>query len=226
VYTDLASLEYRLIAHATADPKLLRIFRNGEDIHDNAFHDVYGEWPPNKTERKKGKTLNFGGVYGCGYNRFLEISGLEDGPIARAIFKKMQNLYPIVASWKKGMVCKLHETGQIRNLFGRVRQFQFPITNDDEREAFNWIIQSSGHDILKIYLMEVADRVAKVCKRSVLVSEVHDSMTFDCPEDEYPIVLSIMEELGGDLNPLILEVFGVNMRVPMFAEMEVLEKWA
>jgi hypothetical protein len=74
--------------------------------------------------------------------------------------------------------------------------------------------------------MEVADRVAKVCKRSVLVSEVHDSMTFDCPEDEYPIVLSIMEELGGDLNPLILEVFGVNMRVPMFAEMEVLEKWA
>lgn len=226
VYTDLASLEYRLIAHATADPKLLRIFINGEDIHENAYHDVYNLWPPDKTERKKGKTLNFGGVYGCGYIRFLEISGLEDTPASRALYNKMQNLYPGVTRWKENMIRQLRKTGKIRNLFGRVREFEFPITNDDEREAFNWIIQSSGHDILKIYLMEVFDIVALNCPQSVLVSEVHDSMTFDCPADEYETVMQIMTDIGGNLNPLIAAMFGVTMRVPMFAEMEVLERWA
>jgi DNA polymerase I len=225
VHTDLSGIEYRLIAHASQDRALCKIFRSGEDIHSYAFRQMFGRDPADKVERKVGKTANFGGVYGCAFNKFSTLTGLT-GDEGKKAFKVVSGMYPGVEEWKSGVIAELRRSGIIRNLFGRVRYFS-SATMDDEREAINWIIQSSGHDILKIYSMEMCDRIKEAgLAQTLLISEVHDSNTFDSPASEYNRVADIIKSLAEDLNPLILAAYGVKMRVPIIAEVEIMEHWA
>jgi DNA polymerase-1 len=226
LHTDLSGIEYRLIAHASQDKELLRIFNSGEDIHDNAYRKIYGEWPPDKARRKLGKTANFLGVYGGGYKKFLFSTGLEDCGESRAAFKVVSGMYPGVEKWKHNIENQLFRRGFICSLFGRIRHFE-SVTQDDIREAINWIIQSSGHDILKIYSMEMCDRLREAgLHRTLLVSEVHDSNTFDSPQDEWENAVKIITPLAKDLNPLILHYLGEKMTLPIVAEVEAMEHWA
>jgi DNA polymerase-1 len=232
---DLAALEYRLIAHASQDPTLCGMFqrkgfsttKDKDDIHIAAAMEVYALSVEDALARRSdGKTVNYLGVYGGGYGKFLEASGLADSPDAEQIFKKIKNLYVEVEEWKRTLIRRLHQTGRVINMFGRVREFEGPISQDIEREAINWAIQSAGHDILIIFILELLDRFeAEGLDKILLVAELHDEPVFDAPADQWERGAKIVEEVGLDLNRLIRESFGVNVSVPIFAECKVLEKW-
>lgn len=226
VHTDLSGIEYRLIGHASADPVLLDVFNSGKDIHDEMYLALFGEYPPNKERRKKAKTANFCGVYGGGYKKFCLSAELPKDAESERLFQVVSGRYPGVAQWKHNTLQNLRRTLTIRNLFGRQRRFDY-VDQDIEREAINWIIQSSGHDILKIYSMEMCDAIARAgLSNTLLVSEVHDSNTFDSPKEEYESAHRIIGNIGSSLNVLIESCFGVVMKVPIFAEVEVLEHWS
>jgi len=221
VYTDLASIEYRLIAHVSRDPKLVKVFRENGDIHAMAFQQVFGRPHENKEERKKGKTINFAGVYGCGIEKFQLLTGTTD----EKLFYKTQNLYPGVNRWKEEVIKQLHYNGRIRSIFGRTWEF-LSAKPADEREAINRIIQSSGHDILDIYIMETMDEIKKAgLTNTLLINETHDSFTLDSPDEEYRIAFQIVEKVAQRLVSLITECFGVQMIVPITAEVKLLEEW-
>jgi DNA polymerase I-like protein with 3'-5' exonuclease and polymerase domains len=111
-------------------------------------------------------------------------------------------------------------------MFGRVREFEGEITPDIEREAINWVIQSAGHDILIIFILELLDRFeAEGLDKTLLAAELHDEPVFDAPADQWERGARIVEEVGLNLNQLILESFGVDISVPIFAECKVLERW-
>jgi len=232
---DLASLEYRLIAHASQDPTLCGMFQRAgfstkkdiNDIHIAAAMAVYTLSVENAFARRSdGKTVNYMGVYGGGYGKFLETSGLLDDENSQRIFKKIKSLYPRVEVWKEGVIRRLHNTKRVKNMFGRVREFEGMIGQDIEREAINWAIQSAGHDILIIFILELLDRFEQAgLDRILLVAELHDEPVFDAPADQWEQGAKIVEEVGLDLHRLILESFGVNLSVPIFAECKVLEKW-
>ena len=197
-----------------------------EEIHAKAYEDVFGYPPPNKEERKRGKVCNFAGVYGAGYTKFLITANLEDNETSKAAFKKVSTLYEGVNQWKKELIRGLKHDGYVRNLFGRTRKFS-NVSMDDEREAINWTIQSSGHDILKIYLMEVVDRFRdEELFKTLLISEVHDSQTYDTTKEEIDDAYKIISELAMNLNPLINQCFGVTMRIPIIAEVEKSTHWS
>jgi DNA polymerase I-like protein with 3'-5' exonuclease and polymerase domains len=226
VHTDLSGIEYRLIAHASEDKVLLDVFNGGKDIHDEMYLALFGEYPPDKKLRKKAKTANFCGVYGGGYKKFLLSTELPDSAESKHLFKLVSGRYPGVAAWKERVIRDLRRTRWIRNLFGRTRKFD-TINMDVEREAINWIIQSSGHDILKIYSMALCDMIQEAgYEKTLLCSEVHDSNTFDSPGDEYARVFDLISSLAKNLNPLILQCFDVKMRVPILADTEIMERWS
>jgi DNA polymerase I-like protein with 3'-5' exonuclease and polymerase domains len=232
---DLASLEYRLIAHASQDPTLCRMFQQAgfstkkdiNDIHIAAAMTVYTILVEDALVRRSdGKTVNYLGVYGGGYGKFLEASGLPDDENSQAIYKKIKNLYPGIDKWKETLIRRLHNTKRVKNMFGRVREFEGTIGQDIEREAINWAIQSAGHDILIIFILELLDRFEQAgLDRILLVAELHDEPVFDAPADQWEQGAKIVEEVGLDLHRLILESFGVNVTVPIFSECKVLEKW-
>jgi DNA polymerase-1 len=176
--------------------------------------------------RSDGKTVNYLGVYGGGYEKFLTASGLPDNKDSEAIFWKIKHLYPGVDEWKDTIIRRLYKTGRVVNMFGRVREFEGKLNQDIEREAINWVIQSAGHDILIIFILELLDRFeAAGLNRILLVAELHDEPVFDAPDDQWEEGAKIVQEVGLDLHRLILESFGVDVSVPIFAECKVLEKW-
>lgn len=227
---DLSSLEYRLIAHIAREHRLISAFKKGEDIHINMFKRLFNRQPKDDAERKAGgKTPNYVSIYGGGADKFISaiqkrIKGLTNQEIKKIFFSKVRGAYPAVDDWKKEVIDDLHNTGKIRNLFGRVRTFENAVSYDEEREAINWIIQSSGHDILEVFLMEVADRLPK-SDEILLVDEIHDAFIFDCSSQTWKQVADVVNEVGSNLNPLIEERFGVRMRVPILAEAKVLKVW-
>ena len=219
LYSDLASLEYRLIAHLAKERKLLDLFNAGKDIHKAVYSDVFGVDLSSITDeqRQKGKLLNYTSAYGQGATAFFSKFGISD----YSIYDRVKGRYSAVNLLRDRVLLTLRKTRSVNSLFGRVWLFD-KVTPDIEREAFNYIIQSTGHDILCIYLMEVADSLAKKGLHSVLLTnEKHDSFVFDCPRDLGDISYQICKEIGKDLNPLILQYFGVQMSVPFYADVKL-----
>jgi DNA polymerase-1 len=227
---DLSSLEYRLIAHAAGEHKLISAFKRGNDIHAAMFYNIFKRDPKNEVERKAGgKTPNYCSIYGGGKKKFVSVvlkdmKGLTRKDVERIYYEKVKGAYLAVDDWKEKVIDELHERHKIKNLFGRVREFRKYITQDDEREAINWIIQSSGHDILEIYLMEVVDQLGGE-ENILLVNEIHDAFVLDCAKDQYKKAAEVVEKVGHNLNILIEERFGVRMRVPILAEAKILKEW-
>jgi DNA polymerase I-like protein with 3'-5' exonuclease and polymerase domains len=170
--------------------------------------------------------VNYAGVYGARYEKFLETSGLPDSPESEAIFDKIKNLYSGVEKWKQDTIRRLYRTRRVVNVFGRVRQFNEQITPEIEREAINWVIQSAGHDILIIFVLELVNRFREAGLNDILLTaELHDEPVFDASAEEYAQGAKIVEEVGLGLNQLILACFGVDISVPIFAECKVLAVW-
>jgi DNA polymerase I-like protein with 3'-5' exonuclease and polymerase domains len=226
IYSDLSGLEYRVIAHISKEPKLIKTFRAGEDIHCNAYRDIFSKTitKENKSSRDIAKTANYAGVYECGAGKFFTITGIADNRQGRDVYNKARNLYPAVSRWKDTVRESIRVHRPIKNLFGRRREF-LNASFADEREAINWIIQSSGHDILKIYLMEAADALYFISPEILLVSEVHDSFTFDSPKAYADEALAAVKMIASKLNDLIFQCFGVDMLIPITADVELLDKW-
>lgn len=227
LYSDLSSLEYRLIAHASGENKLIQIFNKDEDIHKSAYREIFKRDATSEVERKLGKTANYAGVYECGIWKFINLTGLPESE-ARIIFERLKNLYPKVNFWKREVIYQLRATGVVFNLFGRSRYFPGKITPEIEREAINWIIQSSGHDVLKIYLMESMDILSSRFPKEVcplLINESHDSFTLDSKLEVVEEAYKIITDVSNKLNSLINEIFGVKLKVPITAKVKILEVW-
>src|ERR1700693_311476 len=112
---DCSALEYREIAHASEDPILLKIFRDGKDIHKMAAVMLTGLPEDQITSelRRENKTTNYADCYGCGKDRFYGMLGRED----EALFYKAKNMYPGVNLFKRKIEAQLGHTGTISNIF-------------------------------------------------------------------------------------------------------------
>ncbi len=222
---DLSALEYRIIAHVTQDSRLLETFKTGRDIHKFSASTCFGV----KMEavdaemRQVGKILNYAGVYGAGKTKFYSLLGRKD----ERLFQKVQNLYPGVNRWKAKLLARLHDTGRVITIFGRVREFDTEISQNEEREAINWSIQSTGHDIFKIFLMAALDEAREqwLADGILLVNENHDSFVWDCKPECAKQAEGIVLRLGNNLNGMIKEAFGVEMTVPILSDVKVSSVW-
>lgn len=233
IYPDLSQIEYRLIAHETREPKLVKAFNKGEDIHSNIGMLINGKLPADKAERKILKTLNYAEVYQVGLKKFTYLSELPKAE-AKDKYYKMKGVYPMIDEYKEELMGQLlmNERLKLINLFGRVRYmnlYEFAGKNTDEkarnahREAFNWIFQSSGHDILMVWMLETMDLIPDLGVR--LINDVHDEFVLDVPTPLVESTLNVVKATASRLNDIVYNAFGVKLRVPLEAEIEVGETW-
>lgn len=234
IHPDLSQIEYRLIAHATGEPKLIRAFRDGRDIHDETCKDITGKFPKDKKERKKYKTANYAEIYGVGLAKLAFLTDLTYRQ-AKELKSKVRGRYPRVDDFKAELADRLaeEEVVKLKNIFGRVRYLslvEFYGENEREkvrnalREAFNWIFQSSGHDILKLWTLETIDMIAD--PEVLIINDVHDEFVLDVPAEKKKIVVETLKFVGANLNLLIQESFGVKLKVPITAEIELDKHWS
>lgn len=162
VQADYSQIELRLAAHASGDRRMKLVFQTGGDIHATTASEITGKDPKEltKEERKQGKPVNFGFVYGMGARKFrvyardnygVNFTDRQSNQYRRRFFE----LYNGLPDWHDRMRKVVRAYGQVESLSGRVRRLPGIYSDDDgvkaeaERQAINSPIQGFGSGDLK-----------------------------------------------------------------------------
>jgi DNA polymerase-1 len=188
---DYSQLELRLLAHVSKDANLKEAFARGQDIHAMTAAEVFGVRPElvTKEERRIGKTLNFGVVYGMGPRAFSATSDtslVEAEKFIATYFEK----FPAVRAWQEEIKRSVAKEGFVQNINGRKRWFPEPankrIASENERAAVNMTIQSLGADILKqamIASSKLINASEKLRGKIRMLLTIHDELLFEIHDD-------------------------------------------
>ena len=198
---DYSQIELRILAHMSADEKLIEAYRSAQDIHritaSQVFHTPLSEVTPEL--RSNAKAVNFGIVYGIssfGLGQGLNISKKE----AERYIKQYFKTYPQVKSFLDRLVEQGRENGYVSTLFGRRRPVpeltstNFTQRSFGERVAMNSPIQGTAADIIKIAMIRVNRSLKEKNLRSRLLLQIHDELLVETFEAELEIVKTVMEE--------------------------------
>lgn len=138
VSCDFANVELRIAAALSADPELIKVFEDGQDVHSNTARLVFGDGFT-KDDRRLAKALNFGTVFGGGAPGLSKQTGLGIDQ-ARSAVKKFRESYPGLA--KFGYRCS--DFDWVPNDYGRL----IPADQGRKYANSNYMIQSTARDML------------------------------------------------------------------------------
>lgn len=181
-----------------------------------------------KEARKRGKSINFGFVYGMYEKKFIETCKLKYGyeptyDEAHAFRQAYFELYVGIPRWHEKQKRLVKLDGYVRNLFGRMRRLPSIHSSDKlarmeaERQAINSPVQGVIGDWKAAALVEIHETIDR--KKLKIVGEHHDALLMivknGCEDEVLPQVRRIMRK------PALLDVFKIKMAVPMESEIEL-----
>lgn len=188
---DFSQIELRIIASVSGDEKMIKIFKEGGDIHRATAAEVNHVSLENVTKemRNAAKALNFGILYGMGQRSFAETAGIDTKTAKHFIeeyFKNFSGVAMFIEQAKEN--AKKH--GYAQTLLGRKRwlpdlRAQNPmLRNAAERMAQNMPTQGLQADIIKIAMVRIAREVLEARKDDVrLILQIHDELIFEVKDD-------------------------------------------
>jgi DNA polymerase-1 len=188
VSADYSQIELRVLAHLSADPRLVEAFRTGQDVHTRTAMEVFevAEDQVTREQRARAKAVNFGVIYGQGEGGLSKALGIDRGTAASFIAAYFRR-YEGVRRFMEGVLERARSGEPVHSLLGR-RRIVPDINSGNrarrltaERVAMNMPIQGSAADILKLAMLRLA---TPPTPGSRLVLTVHDELVFEVPEDE------------------------------------------
>ena len=219
---DYSQIELRLMAHMSQDPVLLQAFRNGEDIHTRTAAEVMGVPPMMVTReaRNAAKAVNFGIVYGIspfGLAQQLGIPRKEAETYISNYFERYSGVHDFI----EDTIVAVRRSGVTKTLFGRERPIPDMNSRNPnargfaERTAVNSPLQGTAADLIKMAMIRIDRRLAKM--RAKLLLQVHDELVLEAPPEEADeaaaMVKDEMEHAHLLSVPLVAEVgIGPNWR--------------
>ena len=188
---DYSQIELRILAHLSEDPVLTDAFRHEEDIHARTAQEVFGVGPMAQTKehRRVAKVINFGIIYGLsafGLAQQLGTDTREAAQFINAYFTK----YRGVKTFLDKTVADVRKNLYTTTLFGRTRPIpeinspQVNLRNFAERTALNSPIQGTAADLIKIAMIQIAQRLSQEKFKSKMILQVHDELLFEAPPNE------------------------------------------
>lgn len=251
VEADLSQIELRVAAVVYEEPTLLRLLREGRDLHTYTATHVFGkpESEITPTERFVAKTANFSLLYGAGPNKVADIlieggmlpeqagevlqaMGIEPEPgiksidqLSSIVYERFHRLYPRIKIAHEEIAQAASKSGFVRTMFGRCRRIYGLRSNDPKLRGHAQ--RQACNTVVQSAASDIA--CAGVIKlRSLLPREakiinlVHDSVLVETPESIVDRVIQAMYESFE--NPPI-QKFGVNLGVPLKCEVKVGKSW-
>jgi len=232
VAADYSQIELRILADLTQEPVLVEAYQGNEDVHTVTARLLFEKENVTPEERRLGKTINFGVIYGMGAQRFARETGVK-AKDAKVFIERFNQRYPNVFAYLQRMQQEAIAQGYVQTILGRRRYFNFTSDrlrqlgyrkpeeiNLDElrglsaydagllRAAANAPIQGSSADIIKIAMV----RLHKVLQnyQARLLLQVHDELVFEVPPAEWeelqPQIRSTMETPVQLSVPLVVDV--------------------
>ena len=217
IAADYSQIELRIMASLSKDQGMLDAFNNGIDIHSATAAKVYKVdiKEVDRTMRSAAKSVNFGIIYGIsafGLSQNIGISRSESKQIIEQYFEE----FPAVKEYMDLSIQKARDNEFVETLYGR-RRYLKDINSRNaimraaaERNAINAPIQGTAADIIKIAMIDIANKISKEKLRSKMILQIHDELLFDVAPNEEDILKSIIEDCMVNTSslevPLIVDI--------------------
>ena len=220
---DYSQIELRVMAHLSGDENMIRVFREGKDLHAATAATIYKKNIDDVTrdERTKSKRANFGIIYGItvfGLAERLDISRDE----AKMLIDGFFQTFPRVHDYMEQAKQTARERGYAETLFHRRRYLpdinsrNATVRNFAERNAINAPIQGSAADIIKVAMIRIHERFKAEKIRSKMILQVHDELNFSVvPEEKSRVEAIVLEEMQN----------AYSLNVPLVADCGWGENW-
>lgn len=214
---DYAQFELRILAHVTGEPRLREAFARDEDIHAVTAAELYGVPVAEVTagQRRVGKTVNYGVIYGMSGFRLARETGLERRQAAGFV-KRYRERYPGIQAHFERTVREAEERGYAETPLGRRRYLpDLRSPNRQRREAARRAAESMPNqglaaDIIKGAMIAARARLRERGLAARLLLQVHDELLLEAPEGELAAVAELVRHEmrhAADLDvPLKVEV--------------------
>ncbi len=215
---DYSQIELRVLAHMSGDPVLTESFRNNEDIHTRTASEIFEVFPGlvSPEQRRAAKAINFGIIYGMSAFRLARDLGVPQGQ-AKTYMSNYFKRYSGVEKYLKQVVQDARSNGYVTTMYGRRRYLPDLVTGGGqaraqaERMALNTPIQGSAADIIKLAMVNLAERLeATPSLQARLLLQVHDELVLEVPRDQAEqlkdMVVSSMEGAATLSVPLKVDV--------------------
>lgn len=235
VSNDLSGIEMRVLAHETGDPRLVKIFTDGLDLHSMTASGIFKlpiEELDEMAHRYPAKRVGFGVVYGItadGLREQLLMIGLDPMYWTTARCQQLIDdwfeLYADVEVYMHDLLAFALRHGYVVDMFGRrrylatIRSSSRRARADAARQAGNMPIQSGAAGIFKKGMKELIpiykDFQAQGYRCHPIIP-IHDDLVFEVSEEIIelwvPIIQDIMEH-------------SVTLKVPILSEAKVGKVW-
>ncbi len=202
---DYAQIELRLLAHYSADTRMLEQFRAGEDLHNQLAAAIYGTGFT-KEQRTTAKNSWFSKAYGASVEKFAETAGIEVGQ-AQAIYDGLDTTYPGIREYQDRTIdigktrLALEGKGYVRLDDGT----ELPADDDAQYALVDFELQGTAAKILK----RAAVSLDNAGYGKYLRMFVHDEVIAEVPTAEAEEILHGMVEVMNDPDtysvPLLVE---------------------
>jgi DNA polymerase-1 len=198
---DYAQIELVILAHLSGDPTLREAFAAGRDVHRQTAGLLFGvgEKEVSAEQRRIGKTINFGVIYGMSAFRLARDMRIPRKDAESFISTYFQR-YAGVDRFLKATIRQAEVNGYVRTLMGRRRPVPAIGSRNRtermaaERVAVNSPIQGSAADVVKKAMIDVAGLLAARGLETRLLLQVHDELIFEAPQSEAARAAELIRE--------------------------------
>ena len=223
VDADYSQIELRLLAHISKDTAMRDAFLSGVDFHTATASQVFNTPVEEVTARQRSnaKAVNFGIVYGISAWSLAGDIGVSTSE-AKEYMDAYYEKYPGVRQYMEDIKEKAREDGYVVTLYQRRRYLpelkssNFNTRSFGERVALNMPIQGTAADIIKLAMVNVANRLKKEKLEGKLILQVHDELIVECPEKEAETVSKLLAEEMENV---------IHLSVPLSVEVKTGHTW-
>jgi len=229
VDADNSQVEYRLGAEMSGDTEMIRIFKEGLDLHQESANLF-------DCPRDEAKNVNFADFYGGGPRLISSMPGVKATPDEiRDIQVKKRARFKELALWIRNIPLLARQNGgKVTGLFGRIRRVPYVATSMQwwrgraTRQLVNSPVQGSASDLTMLQMCLVQDFIDsspqwRGCIRLVLT--VHDSLMWEVPDKDAENFAACVKQIMEQPDFKAYE-FNITLRVPLVTDVKILkERW-
>lgn len=222
---DYSQIDLRVMGHLSEDQVLISDFKEKKDVHLSTASRILDkpESEITSAERKVGKTINFGIIYGLtsyGLSQSLKIS-VED---AEKYIKEYFENYSGIAQYINWMTKDVQSKRYVESILGRrryvsgVNSRNLRVQKAAIREAINMPVQGGSADIMKLAMIEAFNLIKEKYEGDVfMVLQIHDEILFEVKKE-------VLEDFKKEIKGLMEN--GINLKVPLEVNLGVGENMA
>jgi len=220
---DYSQIELRLAAHLSGDKKMIKAFKDKEDIHRATAAEINEVELADVTKqmRYEAKAINFGILYGQGPHGLAQNAKIPYKS-AQEFIAKYFEAYPSIRKMIDGSIEEAHDKGYAITIFGRKRYLpeldssNIMIRRGAERMAINTPLQGTAADLIKIAMINIAEEIKNHSDEIKMLLQIHDELIFEIKEAKIdtwlPKLKSLMEN-------------AVTLKVPIVVDSAIGDNW-